>query len=82
MKTGEIRIIWVLVALIVSIGLLLGIHKIYINLLNEKPVNDQIKKLSFVEDVNIEKADKVNVFKVKIRQPAISATIPGRRRLY
>lgn len=68
MKKGDIKIIWVVLAIFVSLGLFWGLHTIYINYLTEKPVVDKLENMSFINNVKIEKDESLYIFKVEINK--------------
>ena len=69
MRSNELKIGLVLLALLIVLGALVGGQKLYNTNLIEKPVLEELRALSYVETAKINTADNVYQIKVHIRQP-------------
>ena len=69
MQKNEFKIGLVLLALLIVLGALVGGQKLYNTKLIEKPVLDELRTLSYVENAKINTADNVYHIKVDISQP-------------
>ncbi|NLV20547.1 MAG: hypothetical protein GXY49_00930 [Syntrophomonadaceae bacterium] len=69
MKRNEIKIALILLALLLTLGVLLGGQKLYHANMVEKPIIKELHALSYVESAAISKTDGIYQIKVHIRQP-------------
>lgn len=58
MKNSEFRIKYFIIALLLSLGMLLGAYKLYIGNFIEAGLEEEIVQLSFVDDVQVNKDGK------------------------
>ena len=69
MRNNELKIAIILLALLITLGLLIGGQKIYNSNLIEKPVINELLKLNYVKSAVITKESAIYNVKIQIRQP-------------